>query len=90
MNLQNTSEGKELHAYGHILYIRGGGSLPPDSKCNMNTSVCITWYRLDDYEWFKPYGGFGTLQVLRMLEKCKNEYQFVSLIELLSAKKGEY
>ncbi len=89
MDLKLTSEGKELHSFGHVLYLQSGGSLPPDHKCNMNTSVMQTWFKLDNYEWFRPYGGFGQFQVLTMLDVCNSEYQFVSLIQLLSAQKGE-
>lgn len=57
----------------------------PDFK-GMQTCDIKLWVRLGNYEWFKPYGNFNESQIVQMIDLCHNNYQVVSLMELLSAK----
>ena len=87
---KNKNGWSEFEVFGHIIHIGGGSSTHhPEKKGGMSTSDMKMWYKLDNFDWFQPYGGFRMTQIMQMINVCNNEHQLISLMELLSAKKQE-
>jgi hypothetical protein len=63
----------------------------PLNSTGSRLSICRFEFkvRFADFDWFEPYGNFGKLQILQMIEICSNDLQVISLFELLSATKQE-
>jgi len=77
----------ELTKFGQkIEWTFGSSSHKPDEKVQMQTSDIVLWLKFQN-NWFRPYGGFGIEQILKMIDICKDTYQLISLLELLSATK---
>lgn len=78
----------EIEKFGHkITFCMSGTGLPPDDKSGMSLNAFYLYVKLDDSKWFTSYGNFNQMQISEMIEICKNEYQLISLFELLSAVK---
>ena len=74
-----------IEKFGHKLHFGIGSSTGHPEFKGMQTCDIREWWKLDDFNWFKPYGGFRKDQIINMIEICRNESQLICLFELLSA-----
>lgn len=75
-----------LEKFNHKIYFGFGSSTGDPEYYGMQTADIQEWWKLDNLDWFKPYGDFRKRQILDIINICKNEFQLISLFELLSSK----
>lgn len=75
-----------IEKYGHKIYFDYGSSTGHPEYKGMQTCDIKLWVKIDDNKWFRPYGSFDISQIQKMIDICRNEFQLVSLMELLSTK----
>ena len=67
----------------------GSSTHHPEQKGGQSTNDVRLWVKWGDGEWFTPYGHFSKMQICKMLEVCRNEFQAEALMRMLAAREED-